>query len=115
MEKIGHGRIALIDAGFTREGHTKIVKLLIDNGADVDAQPKYGDTALVDAIYEGHTEIVKLLVDKGADVNVKNKFGYTALLETCGQPGVKSETVRQLIDIGADVNAKDENGRIAAV
>jgi ankyrin repeat protein len=39
-------------------GHTEIVKLLLEHGADVHAE---NDWALRWAYYYGHTEIVKLL------------------------------------------------------
>ena len=45
-------------------GHTEIVKLLLDKGADVNVKNTYGITALFMASVHGHTEIVKLLLDK---------------------------------------------------
>ena len=45
-------------------GHTEIVKLLLDKGADVNVKNTYGITALFTASVHGHTEIVKLLLDK---------------------------------------------------
>jgi ankyrin repeat protein len=46
-----------------REGHTDIVALLIEAGADVN------DGSLERAAREGHTDIVALLIEAGADVN----------------------------------------------
>ncbi len=43
------------------EGHTKIVEVLIRAGADVDAENKYGKTALSVAYMRGHKETVKAL------------------------------------------------------
>ncbi|KAK4220982.1 ankyrin repeat-containing domain protein, partial [Podospora fimiseda] len=51
------------------EGHQEIVKLLLDKGADVNAQGGFYGNALQAASSEGHQQIVKLLLDKGADVN----------------------------------------------
>ena len=46
-------------------GHTEVVKLLLDNGADVNVKnTDDGVTALFMASANGHTEIVKLLLDK---------------------------------------------------
>ena len=42
-------------------GHTEIVAMLLDAGADVNAKHKWGSTALQLASDNGHTEIVKLL------------------------------------------------------
>ena len=65
-----NGWIALRAA--VRFGHTETVKLLISNGADVNAT--YGlknITALMAAVQRGHLEMVELLLSKGADVNAK--------------------------------------------
>jgi ankyrin repeat protein len=55
-----------------KEGHTEIVQLLLEKGADVNAKNKYGRTALIYATERGYTEIVQLLLEKGADVNAKD-------------------------------------------
>lgn len=58
--------------------HTEIVKMLIDNGCDLNLQDKDGDTALTTAaITEGY-DIVKMLVEANANVTIKNKDGNTA-------------------------------------
>jgi ankyrin repeat protein len=52
-------------------GHEQVVKLLLDKGADVNAQGgRYGN-ALYAASLGGHEQVVKLLLDKGADTNVE--------------------------------------------
>ena len=83
----------------SRNGHTEVVKLLIDNGADVTADNNY---AIRNASREGHTEIVKLLIDAGADVTARDNYAiryatYNGHLEI----------VKLLIDAGADVTAVD--------
>ncbi|KAI1868470.1 uncharacterized protein JN550_006386 [Neoarthrinium moseri] len=51
-------------------GHKEIVRLLIDKGADINAQWKGSNgTALQFASFQGHKDIVELLIDKGANIN----------------------------------------------
>jgi ankyrin repeat protein len=62
-------------------GYLEIVKLLLDNGADVNAWAwdTMEQTALMEASDQGHLELVKFLLQKGASVHFKNKNGWTAL------------------------------------
>ena len=52
-------------------GHHRMVKLLLDKGADVNAQGGEYGNALHAASVAGHEAIVKLLLNKGANVNVE--------------------------------------------
>ena len=47
-------------------GHVDVVKLLIEQGADINAKNNYGGTPLHLASEEGYTEVPKLLNEKGA-------------------------------------------------
>ncbi|KAF5229345.1 hypothetical protein FAUST_10467 [Fusarium austroamericanum] len=61
-------------------GIPDIVKLILDNGVDVN-QKDYSDLpALYYASDGGHEAVTQLLIQKGADVNAKSKDGATALL-----------------------------------
>ena len=57
----------------------EVVRLLIAEGADVNAKNRYGDTPLIEAAKGADLEIVELLVACGADVNAKGKDGVTPL------------------------------------
>ena len=50
-------------------GHQKVVDLLLQNNADVNAKDLEGFTALVMAAKYGHIDIVKLLLQNNVDVN----------------------------------------------
>lgn len=60
-------------------GHTEIVALLLEHGADVNVRSRDGATALHTAAFLGRVETVKLLLEKGADVNLRNNVGSTAI------------------------------------
>lgn len=48
------------------------------SGADLNAQEKYGATALIRATKNGYSEIVKSLVKGGADLNLTDNSRHTA-------------------------------------
>ena len=52
------------------EGHTSVVKLLVENGADVDAQNNRGFTPLMFACTRSHVQTVREIVQAGADLGV---------------------------------------------
>ncbi|KAJ5514956.1 NACHT nucleoside triphosphatase [Penicillium fimorum] len=85
-------------------GHQEIVKLLLDKGADVNAQGGEYGNALQGASQRGHQEIIKLLLDKGADVNAQGGF-YGNALQGASHGG-HQEIIKLLLDKGADVNAQ---------
>jgi ankyrin repeat protein len=81
----------------SEKGYLKIVKLLLENGANVNDQ-----YALLTAIKNNYLEITKLLIENGADVNANNG----AALAGASQRG-HLEIVKLLLSptVGADVNA----------
>lgn len=60
-------------------GHLKMMELLLDNYAFIDAQAPNGSTPLMMAAYYGTPEAVKLLIQAGADLNLRNQGGFSAL------------------------------------
>ncbi len=60
-------------------GDARIVGLLLDAGAEIDARGEYGHTPLHEAVGQGHIEAVRLLLARGASRSVYNDWGQTAL------------------------------------
>ena len=62
-------------------GHVEVVNILIQAGAEVNAQVKEGIfkgwTPLHDASELGHVEVITALLAAGADKTIKNKWGKT--------------------------------------
>jgi ankyrin repeat protein len=73
-------------------GNTKIVKMLLDESAYIDAESPNGTTPLMMAARYGTTEAVKLLIDEGADIHVKNQLGLTVL--NFAKDGGRPDTIR---------------------
>jgi len=89
-----------------KKSDVKQVKLLITEGADVNAKYPGGETALQLAFVTGKKESAKLLLDAGADISAKNNWAQTALhLAARWDDG---DIVEFLLNKGADINAKDE-------
>lgn len=87
-------------------GHTDIVQLLLDEGADIHAQGGQLGNALQAAATRGHTEIVQILLQKGANVNIRDDLGRTALF--VASRFRNHEAVRVLLSLGrADPQLKD--------
>ena len=68
---------SLIDAAVSMRS-PRIVRLLIDYGADINTIDSAGDTPLHRAARQGSLEIVKSLLNAGADVDAKNDMGLKA-------------------------------------
>jgi hypothetical protein len=85
-----------------RDGNTEILKLLLSNGANVNAAGSF--SPLYKAVHSGKVEIVTLLLEYGANVNVANQYGTA--LHTAVRSG-NVEIVTLLLEYGADVNEKD--------
>ena len=60
-----------------RLGDAEWCRVMVEGGADVDAENDDGLTALGMAAEYGHTETMRLLVQLGADVNKEDDNGLT--------------------------------------
>ncbi|NDB83609.1 MAG: ankyrin repeat domain-containing protein, partial [Alphaproteobacteria bacterium] len=89
-------------------GYEKIVRLLCEYKADVNAKYNSGDTALMIASDIGYEKIVRLLCEYKADVNAKNNGGNTALIIASQRSYEK--IVRLLLEAGADPRLENNEG-----
>ena len=93
----------------TVNGQTEVVKLLLDNNADVNAScSDDGVTPLHIAGCNGHTEVLKLLLENNADVNARRTDNGATPLHIAAFEG-HAEVVKLLLDSNADVNASCTN------
>jgi len=91
------------------KGHIDMVKLLIEKGADMNAQDTWGHTVLMCA---SDIATARLLIEEGADINFQNKYGGTALLFFVSV-NKHIDMVRLLIEKGADTNIQNTGGYTA--
>ncbi|UKZ49434.1 hypothetical protein TrVGV298_003681 [Trichoderma virens] len=90
-------------------GHRGVVKLLLEKGANVNAQDGGGWTPLSWAADGGHEAVVKLLLKKGAKVDAQDRYGQTPLRQAAD--GRHEAVIKLLLEKGANVNAQDSGGR----
>lgn len=93
-----------------RAGDAATLRILIANGADVNAADPVsgGRTALHWAVKEGKKEIIPILLEAKANIEAKDRVGKTPL--TVAAEGRDTEVVKMLVEKGADVNARDQIG-----
>ena len=60
-------------------GNAKMTKLLLDHGADIEAQDTCGWTPLHTAVSGNRPVVVRLLLDRKAAINAKDRRGQTPL------------------------------------
>ncbi len=101
-----HGETSLQAA--SREGNLKIVRALLEQGADVSLSDMKGLTPVRVASINGNAEVVKVLIQFGTDVNVGESHRRTAIHMACHSG--HAEVVRVLIQLGADFNITDSRG-----
>ena len=91
-----------------------IVKLLLDNGADIHALNCAGqkaadqkDSPLHDAAAKGDVKAIDALLKLKNNVNVRNIYGKTPIFEAVSFRGIEPGIIRALTASGADVTLGD--------
>ncbi len=95
-------------------GDTAQVRLLIRQGADVNAAQADGMTALHWAATRGDASVSKMLVAAGARVDAFTRNGNYTPLHLAAKSG-RAEAVKVLLNAGADVKAATTTGGATAL
>jgi ankyrin repeat protein len=96
-------------AGFTVSPQSKSIELLLEAGADINAQTMYSETSVFSAAQMGNVEYVRLLVDHHADLRIPDKDGRTLLHVSAG----REDLVRLFLQQGLHADDRDASGRNA--
>lgn len=104
------GRSALMLACFN--GHTRVIRTLLDQSADPRLRDSEGRSALMYAATIDNLEVVQMLLAAGSEVNATDKVeGWTALMFAAGEG--HAAVVGELLSAGADRQIKDIDGDTA--
>lgn len=107
------------------QGHTSIVRRLLDSGAKLNAQTtKRQTTALRLAAENSHSDVVEILLKAGADPSIRSKSGSTPFYGACRAGCIPA--MELLRDARSDINVRTwdnwtplmeavENGHLPAV
>jgi ankyrin repeat protein len=85
-----------------------VVRLLLDQGADVEVADSDEETPLHLASSNGQLDMVQLLLDQGANIAAADDAGWTPLHQASRNGHL--EVVQLLLDQGANVTAADYDG-----
>ena len=91
-----------------RQGHVDVAQLLLEHGADIEAQDDDKCTPLLLASQCGDVEVARILLERGADTEARDYMKRTPLL-LASEYG-HEDVVRVLLEHGADTEARDESG-----
>ena len=94
-----------------KNGDLVKLKIMLDQGVDVNAKNNDGDNALLVAAKMGHASATEFLLGKGADVNAKNDYGDTALIFAVTNDHIA--VVETLLEKGADLSFMNKAGNTA--
>ena len=83
------------------------MKILLENGADVNAKDSELDSPLFYAIDTGNIEMIKLLLEYDIDIDVVDSDGDSALHVAVDEKN--AEIVEILLQKGANVNFRDDD------
>lgn len=105
---LGHGGADTRGRFYNENQAIDVLNVLIEGGAEVNAQDGQGRSALHGAVRKGWTKVIQLLVEAGADPNLADSNGLTPLDYALGRTGfgpaadVQPEAAEVLAQLGGE-------------
>jgi len=100
------GRTLLLNAAFY--GRHKVIKYLIEKGADINTKDNNGYTCLHASVVSNNIKTVRLLIESGAEINAQDMYGNNMLL--VADYGTDLQIISLLVANGADPKQKNNYG-----
>lgn len=97
--------LMLTCASYGRSPNSRIVRILVDKGADMSPVNEKGFHALHLAVQEGHLAVFKMLLKAGADIHARTAITDCTPLDLAAEYG-RTEMLSMLIEAGADPNSR---------
>lgn len=97
--------------GAAAQGHPRIVRLLLDAGANPDIGNLKKITPLMFGARYGNIEICRLLLEYGANPDLQDVYGMTALIVSTREG--HADIAEMLLKAGASINIKDHENMTA--
>ena len=94
-----HGQTGLMVA--SKYGHIKVVRLLVEQGAELNHTAKFDLSALMLAAINHHAEVVRILMNAGADREIRGSVG------TGSAPGFAGLTALELAEKAGQAEIAD--------
>ena len=96
------------DAVIHKAHDYEILKILVDEGCDIEARDKLSNTPLHKVIDRGDIKSFKYLIEKGSDIHASNESKFNCLIKAVFAEN--EEMIRILIDKGVDIKARNIYG-----
>ncbi|XP_013394393.1 inversin-A-like, partial [Lingula anatina] len=101
-----HGRTCVMYAVHFKQNEA--LKILLDNGADVNAVAYDGSTAVHRACCDGHHEALRILIDHQADLTTGDCMGRAPVHWAVSVP--EQDCLKLLLEHEVSINVRDKDG-----
>jgi len=90
--------------------HLDVARLLIENGADVNATDDHGQVPLHNAARYGHVEMIELLINEQCDLNTQDVDGMSPIHVAATSKSFPA--CLRLIESGANITTRSLSGKL---